>query len=145
MGNGGGLTLRTISSLLLIAVVVGGAVSRGGAKEGGWIGSGDVDNVERLSILMRGDCTLAFEQVIGLDGTDSVDEAGGTFSWFGEGCVVGNGVSSLMDSGVKVNAIDILFVVIDKGDELWLWWIDGSEEHGGLSLTWRVLILSEVE
>jgi hypothetical protein len=34
---------------------------------------------------------------------------------------VGNGVSSLVDSGVKVNAIDLLLIVIDKGDELWLW------------------------
>jgi hypothetical protein len=57
--------------------------------------------------------------VIGLDGTDSVDEAGGMFSWFGEGCVVGNGVSSLIDSDIKVNAIDVLFVVVDKGDKLW--------------------------
>jgi hypothetical protein len=56
--------------------------------------------------------------VIRLDGTDSVDEAGGMFSWFGEGCIVGNGVSSLMDSDVKVNAIDILLIVVDKGDEL---------------------------
>jgi hypothetical protein len=56
-----------------------------------------------------------------LDDTDSVNKAGGTFSWFGEGCVVGNGVSSLMDSDVKVNAIDVLFIVIDKGDELWSW------------------------
>jgi hypothetical protein len=99
--------------------VAGGTVSRGGAKEGGRIGSGDADDVERLSVLMHGDCTLALEQVIRLDGTDSVNEAEGTFSWFGEGCVVGDGVSSLMDSGVKVNAIDVLFVVIDKGDELW--------------------------
>jgi hypothetical protein len=74
------LTLRIISSWLLIMVVVGGTVSRGGAKEGGWIGSGDADDVERLSVLMCGDCTLALEQVIGLDGIDSVNEAGGTFS-----------------------------------------------------------------
>jgi hypothetical protein len=125
--------------------VVVGTVSRGGAKEGGRIGSGDADDVERLSILMRGDCTLALERVIGLDGTDSVDEAGGTFSWFGEGCVVGDGVSSLMDSGVKVNAIDLLLVVVDKGDELWSWWVDWVKEHGGLSSTWRVLILLEDE
>ena len=115
--------------------MVGGAVNRGRAKEGGWIGSGDVDDVERLSILMCGDYTPALERVIGLDGTDSVDEAGGTFSWFGEGCVVGDGVSSLIDSGVKVNAIDMLLIVVDKGDELWSWWIDGSEEHGGLLST----------
>jgi hypothetical protein len=90
---------RMISSWLLVVVVVGGTVSRGGAKEGGQIESGDTDDVERLSILMHGDCTPALKRVIGLDGTDSVNEAGGTFSWFGEGCVVGDGVSSLMDSG----------------------------------------------
>jgi hypothetical protein len=61
MGNGGGLTLRTILLVLLIMVVVGGTVSWGGAKEGGWIGSGDVDDIERLSVLMRGDCTLALK------------------------------------------------------------------------------------
>jgi hypothetical protein len=123
--------------------VVVGTDSRGGAKEGGRIGSGDVDDVKRLSILMHGDCTPALERVIGLDGTDSVDEAEGMFSWFGEGCVVGNGVSSLMDSGVKVNAIDLLFIVVDKGDELWSWWVDWVKEHGDLSSTWRVLILLE--
>jgi hypothetical protein len=42
-------------------VVVGGIVSRGGAKKGGWIGSGDVYDIERLSILMCGDCTPALE------------------------------------------------------------------------------------
>jgi hypothetical protein len=61
MGNGGGLTLRTISSVLLVAVVVGGTVNRGGAKEDGQIGSGDMDDVERLSVLMCRDCTLALE------------------------------------------------------------------------------------
>jgi hypothetical protein len=125
--------------------VVIGTVSRGGAKEGGQIGSGDADDVERLSILMCGDCTLALERVIRLDGTDSVDEAGGTFSWFGEGCVVGDGVSPLVDSGVKENAIDLLLIVVDKRDKLWLWWVDWVKEHGGLSLTWRVLILLEDE
>jgi hypothetical protein len=125
--------------------VVVGTVNRGGAKEGGWIGSGDADDIERLSILMHGDCTPAFKRVIGLDGTDSVDEAGGTFSWFGEGCVVGDGVSSLMDSGVKVNAIDLLLVVVNKGDKLWSWWVDWVKEHGDLSSTWRVLILLEDE
>jgi hypothetical protein len=42
-------------------VVVVGTVNRGRAKEGGWIGSEDADDIERLSILMRGDCTLALE------------------------------------------------------------------------------------
>jgi hypothetical protein len=60
--------------------VAGGTVSRGGAKEGGWIGSGDADDIERLSILMHEDCTPALKQVIRLDGTDSVNEAGGMFS-----------------------------------------------------------------
>jgi hypothetical protein len=61
MGNGGGLTSRTISSWLLIVVVVVGTVNRGRAKEGGGIGSGDADDVERLLVLMHGDCTLALE------------------------------------------------------------------------------------
>jgi hypothetical protein len=46
-----------------------------------------------------------------------------------------------MDSGVKVNAIDMLLIVVDKGNELWSWWIDWDKEHGGLLSTWRVLIL----
>jgi hypothetical protein len=121
--------------------VVVGTVNRGGAKEGGGIGSGDVDDVERLSVLMCGNGTLALERVVGLDGTDSVDKAGGTFSWFGEGCIVGDGVSSLMDSGVKVNAMDILLIVVDKGDELWSWWVDWGKKHRDLLSTWRVLIL----
>jgi hypothetical protein len=33
---------------------MGGTDSRGGAKKGGWIGSEDMDDVERLSILMCG-------------------------------------------------------------------------------------------
>src|SRR5437588_1414624 len=121
--------------------MVVGTVNRGRAKEDGRIGSGDADDVERLSVLMHGDCTPALEQVIGLDGTDSVDEAGGTFSWFDEGCIVRDGVSALIDSGVKVDAIELLLIVIDKGDELWLWWINmgGRKKHEGLLLTQRVL------
>jgi hypothetical protein len=46
-----------------------------------------------------------------------------------------------MDSGVKVNAIDMLLIVVDKGDELWSWWVDWNKGHGDSSLTWRVLIL----
>jgi hypothetical protein len=42
-------------------VVAGGTVRRGRAKEGGWIGSGDVDDIKRLLILMCGDCTPALE------------------------------------------------------------------------------------
>jgi hypothetical protein len=72
--------------------VVRGTVNRGGAKEGGWIGSGDVDDIERLSILMHGDCTPALERVIGLDGTDSINETGGSFSWFNKGCIVTHGL-----------------------------------------------------
>jgi hypothetical protein len=76
--------------------------------------------VERLSILMHRDCTPALEQVIRLDGTDSDDEGGGTFSWFDEGYIVGDGVSALMDSGVKADAIELLLIVVDKRDKLWL-------------------------
>jgi hypothetical protein len=58
---------------------------------------------------------------------------------------VGDGVSSLVDSGVKVNAIDVLLVIVDKGDELWSWWVDWLKEYRDLSSTWRVLILLEDE
>jgi hypothetical protein len=50
-----------------------------------------------------------------------------------------------MDSGVKVNAIDVLLIVVDKGDKLWSWWVDWVREHGGFSSSWRVLILAEGE
>jgi hypothetical protein len=80
-----------------------------------------VDDVERLAILVSGDCTPAFERVIGLDGTDSVKEGRGMFSWFDEGGVVGDGVAGLVNVGVEGDAIVLFFVVVDKGDELW-WW-----------------------
>jgi hypothetical protein len=54
-----------------------------------------------------------------LDGTDSVNEAGGMFFWFDEGYIVGDGVSALVDSGIKVDAIELLLIVVDEGDELW--------------------------
>jgi hypothetical protein len=94
-----------------------------------------VDDVERLLILMYGDCTPALKWVIGLDGTDSVDKTGGIFSWFDEGCVVRDGVSTLMDSGMEVDAIELLLIVIDKRDMLWSWWVDWRREYGGLSWT----------
>jgi hypothetical protein len=77
--------------------------------------------VERLAILVSGDCTPAFERVIGLDGTDSVEEGRGMFSWFDKGGVVGDGVAGLVNTGVEGDAIVLFFVVVDKGDELW-WW-----------------------
>jgi hypothetical protein len=60
---------------------------------------------------------------------------------------VGDGISTLMDSSVKVDAIELLLIVVDKGDKLWLWWIKVGErkEHDGLSLTQRVLILLKDE
>jgi hypothetical protein len=60
---------------------------------------------------------------------------------------VGDGVSALMDSSVKVDAIELLLIVIDKRDELWSWWIKvgGRKEYEGLLLTQRVLILLEDE
>jgi hypothetical protein len=42
-------------------VVAEDTINRGGAKEGGQIESGDVDDVERLLILMYGDCTPALK------------------------------------------------------------------------------------
>jgi hypothetical protein len=41
--------------------VVVGTVSRGGAKEGGQIGSGDVDDAERSLVLVCGNGTPALE------------------------------------------------------------------------------------
>ena len=116
-------------------VVTVGIDSKGAAKEGGRIGRGDADDVERLSILMRGDCTPAFERVIGLDGADSVKEGGGMFSWFDEGCIVGDGVPGLVNSGVEGDAVKLLLIVVDARGELWSWWIEvvGRSEHGGLS------------
>jgi hypothetical protein len=64
VGNGGGLTSRRISSWLLVAVVMGGIDSRGAAKEGGQIGRGDVDDIERLSVLMSRDHGPAFDRVV---------------------------------------------------------------------------------
>jgi hypothetical protein len=58
--------------------------------------------------------------VIRLDGIDSVNEGGGTFSWFAEGCIVGDGVSYLIDSGEEADTIELLLIVIDIGDKLWL-------------------------
>ena len=85
-----------------------GIESRGAAKEGGRIGSGDADDVERLSIGVSGDCTPALEQVIGLDGADSVDEAGVLFSWWEE---------VLRSGGLKVRLAQVDYVgeFKDKG------------------------------
>ena len=123
VGNGGGLTSRRISSWLLVAVVTGGIDSRGAAKEGGRIGSGDADDVEGLSVLMSGDRGPALERVVWENGADGVKEGGGTFSWFDEGCIVANGVSGLVNSGVKEDPIDVLLIVVDCWGEFWYWWV----------------------
>jgi hypothetical protein len=109
--------------LLLVAVVTGGIESRGAAKEGGRIGRGDADDVEGLSVLMSGDRGPAFERVVRLDGANCVEEGGGTFSWFDEGCIVGNGVSGLVDSGVKEDSVDLLLIVVDCWGKFWYWWV----------------------
>ena len=77
-----------------------GTDRRGGARDGGRIGrgEGESDGVERLAVLMSGDCGPALKQVVRLDGADSVNEGGGMFSWFDIGGVMGNGVlASLLD------------------------------------------------
>jgi hypothetical protein len=142
VGNGGGLTSRRISSWLLGAVVVGGIVNRGAAKEGGWIGRGDADNVKGLSVLMSGDRGPALERVVRADSTNSVKEGGGTFSWFDEGCIVSNGVSGLVNSGVKEDSVDLLLIVVDCWREFWSWWVKvcGGKEHDEVPSSWRVLI-----
>ena len=110
-----------------------GIESRGAAKEGGWIGRGNADDVERLSIGVSGDCTPALERVIGLDGTDGVNEAGVLFSWWKEGGVVGNNMSCLVDSGVEGDSVELLFIFVDTGDKVWQWWVQvgGRSEHTG--------------
>ena len=114
-------------------VVTLGIKSRGAAKEGGWIGRGDADDVERLLIGVSGDCTPALERVIRLDGADGVDEVRVLFSWGEEGGIVGNDVSCLVDSGVKGDSVELLFIVVDTGDEVWQWWVKvgGRSEHAG--------------
>ena len=84
---GGGLTSRRILSWLLVAVVMVGIDKRGGARDRGGIGRGESDGIERLAVLMSGDCGLALEQVVRFNSADSVDEGGGTFSWFDKGSV----------------------------------------------------------
>ena len=46
---------RRISSWLLVAVVTVGTDRRGGARDGGGIGRGESDGVERLAVLMSED------------------------------------------------------------------------------------------
>ena len=110
---------RRISSWLLVAVVTIGTDSCGGARDGGGIGRGESDGIERLAVLMSGDRGPALEQVVRLDGADGVNEGGGTFSWFDIGGVVGNGVLSLVNTGVEGEAIDNFLVVVDVGGKLW--------------------------
>ena len=117
------MTSRRISSWLLVAVVTVGIDKRGAARVGGGIGRGESDGVERLAVLMSGDRGLADERVVRFDGADSVDEGGGTFSWFDKGSVVGNGVFGLVNTGVEGEAIDGFFVVVDIRGKLWSGWV----------------------
>ena len=112
-----------------------GIESRGAAKEGGQIGSGDADDVERLSIGVSGDCTPALERVIGLDGADGVDEPGVLFSWWEEGGIVGNDVSCLVDSGVEGDSMELLFIIVDTGDKVWQWWVNVGRGSGHVGET----------
>ena len=111
---------KRISSWLLVTVVTVGTDRSGGARDGSGIGRGESDGVERLTILVSGDCGPALERVVRFNGADGVDEGGGMFSWFDIGGVVGNGVLSLVNTGVEGEAIDTLFIVVDIGGELWL-------------------------
>ena len=61
--------------------------------------------------------------MVGFDGADSVDEGGGTFSWFDKGGVMGDGVLSLVNTGVEGEAIDDFFIVVDVGGESWSGWV----------------------
>ena len=117
------MTSRRISSWLLVAVVTIGIDKRGAARDGGGIGRGESDGVERLAVLMSGDRGPTFERVVRLDGTDGVDEGGGTFSWFDKGGVMGDGVFGLVNTGVEGEAIDDFFVVVDVRGESWSGWM----------------------
>ena len=117
------MTSRRISSWLLVAVVTVGIDKRGAARVGGGIGRGESDGVERLAVLMSGDRGPADERVVRFDGADSVDEGGGTFSWFDKGGVMGDGVFGLVNTGVEGEAIDDFFVVVDVGGESWSGWM----------------------
>ena len=110
-----------------------GIESRGAAKEGGRIGRGDADDVERLLIGVSGDCTPALERVIRLDGADGVNETGVLFSWWEEGSIVSDDMSCLVDSGVERDSAELLFIVVDAGDKVWQWWVKvgGRSEHAG--------------
>ena len=57
--------------------------------------------------------------MVRFDGADGVNEGGGMFFWFDIGGVVGNGVFSLVNTGVEGEAIDTFFVVVDVGGESW--------------------------
>ena len=78
-----------------------GIDKRGGARDGGGIGRGESDGVERLAVLMSGDHGLTLKRVVRFDGADGVNEGGGMFSWFDKGSVVGNGVLGLVNMGVE--------------------------------------------
>ena len=94
-----------------------------GARDGGGIGRGESDGIEWLVVLMSGDRGLTLKQVVGFNGTDGINEGGGTSSWFDKGSVVGNGVFGLVNTGVEGEAIDNFFIVIDVGGESWSRWI----------------------
>ena len=68
---------------------------------------------------MSGDRGPTLERVVRLNGTDGVNEGGGTFSWFDIGGVMGDGVLGLVNTGVEGEAIDNLLIVVDVGGELW--------------------------
>ena len=56
-------------------------------------------------------------------------------------------MSCLVDSGVEGDSIELLFIVVYTGNEVWQWWVKvgGRSEHAEETLDWRVLILLEDE
>ena len=36
---------------------------------------------------------------------------------------MGNDVSCLVDSGVEGDSVELLFIVVDAGNEVWQWWV----------------------
>ena len=46
---------------------------------------------------------------------------------------MGNDMSCLVDSGVDHDSVELLFIVVGTGNEVWQWWVKvgGRSEYAG--------------
>ena len=46
---------------------------------------------------------------------------------------MGNDMSCLVDSGVEGDSVELVFIVIGTGNEVWQWWVKvgGRSEYAG--------------